>query len=61
MPRPPRNLKQMELYGPQLRIPDWKTLPENVRERAVRELARMFRERMDRISPAEEKGGSANE
>ena len=61
MSRPSHNLKQLELYRPHLTIPDWKTLPENVRERAVQELARMFRERMDRIARVEEQGGPANE
>jgi hypothetical protein len=61
MPKPFLNLEQLELYRPQSRIPDWKTLPENVRERALQELARMFRDRLDRITPGEEQGGSPNE
>lgn len=61
MPKRSPNLEQLELYRPHLVIPDWKTLPEKVRERAVQELARMFRDRLDRIAAGEEQGGSANE
>ena len=32
MPKLPRRLEQLELYRQPERIPDWKTLPETVRE-----------------------------
>lgn len=61
MPRPCRRLKQLELYRPQSTIPDWKTLPANVQERVLQELARMFCDTLDRITPGQEQGGSSNE
>jgi hypothetical protein len=43
MPKLPRPLEQLELYHQPERIPDWKTLPETVREEVLHNLTRMFR------------------
>jgi len=42
MPKLPRPLEQLELYHQPERIPDWKALPETVREEVLRNLTRMF-------------------
>jgi hypothetical protein len=61
MPKRSLNLEQLELYRPHSVIPDWKILPEKVRERALQELARMLRDRLDQIAAGEDQGGSTNE
>ena len=42
MPKLPRRLEQLELYRQPERIPDWKTLPETVREEVLRNLTGSF-------------------
>ena len=61
MPKLPRRLEQLELYRQPERIPDWKTLPETVREEVLRNLTRMFRDRWERMVADQEAGGSRNE
>ena len=61
MPKLPRRLEQLELYRQPERIPDWKTLPETVREEVLRNLTRMFRDRWERIAADQEARGSRNE
>jgi len=61
MPKLPRRLEQLELYRQPERIPDWKTLPETVREEVLRNLTRMFRDRWERTAADQEAGGSRNE
>ena len=61
MPRPFRRLKQLELYHPPSKIPDWKTLPETTREKVLQDLARMFRDRLDQNAGDQKQGGSSNE
>jgi len=61
MPKLPRRLEQLELYRQPERIPDWKTLPEAVREEVLRNLTRMFRDRWERMAGDQEAGGSRNE
>jgi hypothetical protein len=61
MPKLPRRLEQLELYRQPERIPDWKTLPETVREEVLRNLTRMFRDRWERMAADREAGGSRNE
>lgn len=61
MPKLPRRLEQLELYRQPERIPDWKTLPETVREEVLRNLTRMFRDRWERMTADQEAGGSRNE
>ena len=61
MPKLPRRLEQLELYRQPERIPDWKALPETVREEVLRNLTRMFRDRWERIATDQEAGGSRNE
>jgi hypothetical protein len=61
MPKLPRRLEQLELYRQPERIPDWKTLPETVREEVLRNLTRMFRDRWERMATDQEAGGSRNE
>jgi hypothetical protein len=56
-----RRLEQLELYRQPERIPDWKTLPETVREEVLRNLTRMFRDRWERMATDQEAGGSRNE
>ena len=61
MPKLPHRLEQLELYCQPERIPDWKTLPETVREEVLRNLSRMFRDRWERMATDQEAGGSRNE
>ena len=61
MPKLPQRLEQLELYRQPERIPDWKTLPETVREEVLRNLTRMFRDRWERMAADQEAGGSRNE
>jgi hypothetical protein len=61
MPKLSRRLEQLELYRQPERIPDWKTLPETVREEVLRNLTRMFRDRWERMATDQEAGGSRNE
>jgi hypothetical protein len=61
MPKLPGRLEQLELYRQPERIPDWKTLPETVREEVLRNLTRMFRDRWERMAADQEAGGSRNE
>ena len=61
MPKLPRRLEQLELYRQPDRIPDWKALPETVREEVLRNLTRMFRYRWERMAADQEAGGSRNE
>jgi|GEM_PF-3202704 len=61
MPKLSRRLEQLELYRQPERIPDWKTLPETVREEVLRNLTRMFRDRWERMATHQEAGGSRNE
>jgi hypothetical protein len=61
MPRAFRRLKQLELYHPPSKIPDWKTLPETIREKVLQDLARMFRDRLDQNAGDQKQGGSSNE
>ena len=61
MPKLPRRLEQLELYCQPERIPDWKALPETVREEVLRNLTRMFRDRWERMATHQEAGGSRNE
>jgi hypothetical protein len=61
MPKLPRRLEQLELYRQPERIPDWKTLPETVREEVLRNLTRMFRDRWEQMVVDQEAGGSRNE
>jgi hypothetical protein len=61
MPKLPRRLEQLELYRQPERIPDWKMLPETVREEVLRNLTRMFRDRWERMATDQEAGGSRNE
>jgi hypothetical protein len=61
MPQLPRRLEQLELYRQPERIPDWKTLPETVREEVLRHLTRMFRDRWERLAAKQEPGGSSHE
>jgi hypothetical protein len=61
MPKLPRRLEQLELYRQPERLPDWKTLPETVREEVLRNLTRMFRDRWERMATDQEAGGSRNE
>jgi hypothetical protein len=61
MPKLPRRLEQLELFRQPERIPDWKTLPETVREEVLRNLTRMFRDRWERMATDQEAGGSRNE
>ena len=61
MPKLPRRLEQLELYRQPERIPDWKDLPETVREEVLRNLTRMFRDRWERMATDQEAGGSRNE
>jgi hypothetical protein len=56
-----RRLEQLELYRHPWRIPDWKALPETVREEVLKDLTRMFRERWERIAADQEQGGSRDE
>jgi hypothetical protein len=43
------------------RIPDWRTLPETIREKVLQDLARMFRDRLDQNAGDQKQGGSSNE
>jgi hypothetical protein len=52
-------LEQLELYHHYWRIPEWKTLPQTVREEVLDDLTRMLRDRLERI--AAEQGGSSDE
>ena len=61
MPKLPRRFEQLELYRQPERIPDWKALPETVREEVLRNLTRMFRDRWERMATDQEAGGSRNE
>jgi hypothetical protein len=61
MPKLPRRLEQLELYRQPERIPDWKDLPETVREEVLRNLSRMFRDRWERMTADQEAGGARNE
>ena len=61
MPRPFRRLEQLELYHSPSKIPDWKTLPETIREKVLQDLARMFRDRLDQNAGDQKQGGSSNE
>ena len=61
MPKLSRRLEQLELFRQPERIPDWKTLPETVREEVLRNLTRMFRDRWERMATDQEAGGSRNE
>jgi hypothetical protein len=61
MPKLSRRLEQLELYRQPERIPDWKALPETVREEVLRDLTRMFRDRWERMATDQEAGGSRNE
>jgi hypothetical protein len=61
MPKLPRRLEQLELYRQAERIPDWKALPETVREEVLRNLTRMFRDQWERMAADREPGGSRNE
>jgi hypothetical protein len=61
MPRAFRRLKQLELYHPLSKIPDWKTLPETIREKVVQDLARMFRDRLDQNAGDQKQGGASHE
>jgi hypothetical protein len=61
MPKLPRRLEQLELYRQPDRLPDWKALPETVREEVLRNLTRMFRDRWERMATDQEAGGSRNE
>jgi len=61
MPKLSRRLEQLELYRQPERIPDWKALPETVREEVLRNLTRMFRDRWERMATDQEAGGSRNE
>jgi hypothetical protein len=61
MPKLPRRLEQLELFRQPERIPNWKTLPETVREEVLRNLTRMFRDRWERMATDQEAGGSRNE
>ena len=61
MPKLPRRLEQLELYCQPERIPDWKALPETVREEVLRNLTRMLRGQWERMAADGEPGGSRNE
>jgi hypothetical protein len=61
MPKLPHRLEQLELYRQPERIPDWKDLPETVREQVLRNLTRMFRDRWERMTTDQEAGGARNE
>jgi hypothetical protein len=61
MPKLPHRLEQLELYRQPERIPDWKDLPETVREEVLRNLSRMFRDRWERMTADQEAGGARNE
>jgi hypothetical protein len=61
MPKLPHRLEQLELYRQPERIPDWKDLPETVREEVLRNLSRMFRDRWERMTADQEAGGAMNE
>src|SRR4029453_7912124 len=60
MPKLPRRLEQLELYCQPERIPDWKALPETVREEVLRNLTRMFRDQWERMAADREPGGARN-
>jgi hypothetical protein len=59
MPKLSHRLEQLELYHHYWRIPEWKTLPQTVREEVLDDLTRMLRDRLERI--AAEQGGSRDE
>ena len=61
MPKLPRRLEQLELYRQPESIPDWRMLPETVREEVLRNLTRMLRDRWERMAADQEAGGSRNE
>lgn len=61
MPKLPPRFEQLELYRQPERIPDWRMLPETVREEVLRHLTRMFRDRWERLAAEQEPGGSSHE
>jgi hypothetical protein len=61
MPKVSHQLEQLELYHHHWRIPEWKTLPETVRNEVLADLTRMFRDRLERIAVDQEQGGSRDE
>lgn len=61
MPKLSHQLEQLELYHHSWRIPEWKTLPEIVRNEVLADLTRMFRDRLERIAVDQEQGGSRDE
>ena len=56
MPKVPRRLEQLELYRQPESIPDWRMLPETVREEVLRNLTRMFCDRWERMAADQQSG-----
>ena len=52
---------QPDLFHPPQTEPDWQTLPEPVRQQAVKFLARMFREHQQRLCRAAAQDGEAGD
>jgi hypothetical protein len=61
MPKLSHQLEPLELYHHCWRIPEWKTLPETVRNEVLADLTLMFRDRLERIAVDQEQGGSRDE
>lgn len=63
MPRSSKRLSlaQLNLFHPVAKTPEWSVLPLEVRQRALRLLARMIRDAVAREQAACELGGSDDE